>query len=158
MNIGVETGDPAVMQTQAKIGMTLEKLRRVRDDAKRAGLKLHFLLLIGLPDETRESIYSTYKLLCNLNPETIGVCVVTPYPGTPLYEEAKKKGWIETEDWMKFGGHSPTMHTDNLSSGDLAAAQCMINKWYGIRCSHSVKKWIRMRLLDHCFRRWVSQQ
>jgi radical SAM superfamily enzyme YgiQ (UPF0313 family) len=158
MNIGVETGDPAVMQTQAKIGMTLEKLKRVRDDAKRLGLELHFLLLIGLPDETRESLYMTYRLLRELDPETVGVCVVTPYPGTPLYEEAKKKGWMETEDWTRFGGHFPVMHTDNLSMADLTAAQHMINEWYLTRHAHPLKGWIGMKLLDRCFRRWASRR
>lgn len=154
MNIGVETGSPEVMETQAKIGMTLEKLNSVRKDAKELGLKLHFLLMIGLPKETKRSIYETYKLICDLKPESIGVCIVTPYPGTQLYQEAKEKGWIETEDWTRFGGHFPVMHTDNLSSADLLKAREMLNRGFCLSNRSSLINWIKLKFLDSGFKRW----
>jgi len=155
MNIGVETGDPEVMETQAKVGMTLEKLKSIRETAQKLGLKLHFLLMIGLPDETKVSLYETYKLICDLRPESIGICMVTPYPGTQLYEEAKKKEWIETGDWAKFGGHFPIMHTDNLSSQDLLKVQEMIYRGFHF-LSKGLRGRIGLRFLDYRFKRWVS--
>lgn len=128
INIGVESGDTEVMENQAKIGMTLEKLKVIREKGRALGLKLHFLLMVGLPKETRESIYMTYRLVAELKPESLGVTVLTPYPGTPFYFEAKEKGWIETENWSEFGGHKPVMHTDALSSGDLDYARNMLNR------------------------------
>ena len=156
MNIGVETGDPEVLQRQAKTGMTLDKLRAIKKIAQQLGLRLHFLLMIGLPEETKKSLYQTYKLVCSLNPETVGITIVTPYPGTQLYIEAKEKGWIETEDWTRFGGHSPIMHTDNLSSQALLKAQKMIYQGFSLSGKGSLKRWIRLRLLNYRFRRWVS--
>lgn len=156
MNIGVETGDPEVMQTQAKIGMTLEKLKTIRKMAKELGLQLHFLLMIGLPNETKKSLYETYKLICDLKPETMGVCIVTPYPGTPLYAEAKEKGWIETEDWTRFGGHLPVMHTDNLSSQDLLKAQKLLHQEFYLLNEKLLKKWVKSKILEYRFKRWLS--
>ena len=154
MNIGVETGDEEVLTTHAKIGMTLGKLKTIRKAAQKIGLRLHFLVMIGLPNETKESWYKTYKLICDLKPETVGVCIVTPYPGTPLYTEAKEKGWIETEDWSKFGGHFPVMHTNNFSSQDLIKAKQMLHQGF---CSlhKSIISWIRAKLLDYRFKRWA---
>ena len=156
MNIGVETGDPEVLERQAKIGMTFDKLRAIRKIAQQLGLRLHFLLMIGLPKETKKSLYETYKLICTLRPETIGIAIVTPYPGTPLYAEAKEKNWIETEDWTRFGGHSPIMHTDNLSSQDVLKALGMIYQGFSLLDKGPLKGWIRLRLLNYRFRRWVS--
>ncbi len=155
MNIGVETGDPDVLQTQAKKGMTLKKLKIVSKTAQQLGLKLHFLLMIGLPEETKHSLYKTFKLICNLRPESIGICIATPYPGTPLYVEAQKKGWIETEDWTKFGGHFPIMHTDNLSSKDLVEAQEMIYQGFHL-LRRGLKGWIGLRFLDYNFKKWIK--
>lgn len=155
MNIGVETGDLEVLQTQAKIGMTLEKLKTIKETGQKLGLKLHFLLMVGLPNETKQSLYKTYKLICDLRPESIGICIVTPYPGTPLYFEAKKKGWIETEDWTKFGGHFPIMHTDNLSTQDLIKAWEMIYEGFHL-LQKGLGGWIRLRSLDYRFKRWVQ--
>jgi len=155
MNIGVETGDPEVMETQAKIGMTLDKLKVIKKTAQELGLRLHFLLMIGLPKETKRSLYETYKLVRDLKPESVGICIITPYPGTPLHTEAKQKGWIETENWSKFGGHFPVMHTDNLSSQDLTKAQQMILKGlYALR-EDSPKGWLKSRFLNFRFKRWV---
>ncbi len=156
MNIGVETGDPEVLEKQAKIGMTLDKLRAIRKIAQQLGLRLHFLLMIGLPEETKKSLYQTYKLICSLRPETIGITIVTPYPGTQLYIEAKEKGWLEAEDWTRFGGHSPIMHTDNLSSQDLLEAQRMIYQGFSLLRKGPLEGWVRSKLLDYRFRKWIS--
>ena len=133
MNIGVETGDPELMRKQAKAGLTIEKLNLIIKAARELKLKLHLLLMIGLPQETKGSLYKTYKLIRDLRPESIGVCIVTPYPGTALYEQARQKGWIESEDWTRFGGHYPVMHTDNFSAKDLSRAHRMI--MYGFNLS-----------------------
>jgi radical SAM superfamily enzyme YgiQ (UPF0313 family) len=157
MNIGVETGDPQLMQTQAKIGLTLEKLKTIRKTALGLGLRLHFLLMIGLPKETKSSLYETYRLIYDLRPETLGVCIVTPYPGTPLYAEAKQKGWIETDDWTRFGGHLPVMHTDHLSSQDLLKVQRMLHQRFYLLNESSFKSRIKSMILDYRFKRWLAQ-
>jgi radical SAM superfamily enzyme YgiQ (UPF0313 family) len=134
INIGVESGDTEVMETQAKIGMTLDKLKFVRETAGQLGLKLHFLLMVGLPKETKKSIYLTYKLIEELRPETIGITILTPYPGTPFYFEAEKKGLIETENWSDFGGHKPVIHTAGLTAEDLTYAREILDRiFYGLR-------------------------
>lgn len=156
MNIGVETGDPEVMETKAKIGLTMDKLISVRDWAQQIGLRLHFLLMLGLPEETKQSIYKTHKLLCGLKPKTMGVCIVTPYPGTQLYKEAKQKGWIESEDWSRYGGHYPVMHTDDVSADDLMKARRMMQLGF-----YFLKKRFTGRLglflLDYYFKRWINR-
>lgn len=156
MNIGVETGDPKVLESQAKIGTTLEALEKVRSFSKGLGIKLHFLLMIGLPSETKASLYQTHKLVQKLAPESIGITFVTPYPGTPLYYEAKEKGWIETEEWTKFGGHLPVMHTDNLSSQDLLKAQKLLHQGFYLLNEKLLKKWVKSKILEYRFKRWLS--
>ena len=156
MNIGVETGDPEVMETQAKIGMTLEKLKTIRRTAQEVGLRLHFLLIIGFPKETKRSLYETYRLTCDLKPESIGVCIITPYPGTPLYAEAKEKRWIETEDWTRFGGHFPIMHTDNLSTEELFFANHMLTKGFRFSKYPGLINKVKGKALDLRFRNWAQ--
>lgn len=126
INIGVETGDPKVMEIQGKPGVTIAALEKIKKAADRIGIKLHFLLLIGLPAETRKSLYQTFKLIKRLKPYSLGVTVITPYPGTLLWEEAKRGGWIETKDWSAYSGNLPTMHTDNLKPWEMKLAQKLI--------------------------------
>ena len=156
INIGVETGDPKVLEHQAKLGTTLETLETVKSTSKELGIKLHFLLMVGLPNETKASLYKTFKLVKKLVPESIGITFVTPYPGTPLYYEAKEKGWLETEEWGKFGGNYPVMHTDNLSTQDLLTARKMIYQDFYFSSSRSLKSIIGTKLLNYRFKKWAS--
>src|SRR5438093_498275 len=85
MLVGVETGDEAVMHhKEGKKGLTVPKLAHLRRRARELGIRLHFLLIAGLPHETRSSIVDTYDLVMRHDPDTIGLTVITPYPGTPL--------------------------------------------------------------------------
>lgn len=137
INIGVETGDEDVMVGQAKRGLSMEKLIRLRNDAKEVGLALHFLMLVGFPDETRKSILASYDLIQDLQPESLGITLITPYPGTPLHEEAAKRGWIEKgTTWSDYGGHQPVMHTDNLATGELV---------HGLEALHRGFRLLKMR-------------
>lgn len=126
INIGVETGDAQVMKIQGKPGVSLKQLIEIKNAADKVGIKLHFLLLIGLPKETRRSLYHTFELIKKFKPYSLGVTVVTSYPGTPLWEEAKKRGWIETENWSAYSGNLSTMHTDNLKSWEIKFWQKLI--------------------------------
>lgn len=157
INIGVESGDTEVMETQAKIGMTFDKLKAIREVARTLGLRLHFLLMVGLPQETKKSIYKTYELIAELKPETTGVTIVTPYPGTPFYFEAKRKKWIETENWSEFGGHMPVMHTDNLSSRDLYYAQKMLNRIFHCLPGPGYLAQFKAKILGLRLKIWASR-
>ena len=91
MNIGVETGDEGSYVTSGKKkGLNLEKLRWLRNEAKRIGLNCTSFFPIGMPQETKKSIIETYDLIQRFKPESLRITVITPYPGTPLYTEAVK--------------------------------------------------------------------
>ena len=156
INVGVETGNEEIMHTQAKVGLTLPKLRALRGMAEDLGIRLHFLLIVGLPNETRKTIYDTYQLIRELDPETIGVTVITPYPGTPLYMEAKSKGWIETEDWSQYDGHVPTMHTDHLRSDEIAAARKWMHRGFSLAKRRDPWGRLKRHRHDASFREWAQ--
>lgn len=130
ISVGIETGDPKVLESEAKIGVNLTKIRNVVRASKKIGVKLHFLIMLGLPSETKNSLYKTFQLVKNLKPDSFGVTIVTPYPGTPLFKDAQKHGWVQSMDWSKFGGHTPVMKTNNLQRKDLRKAQKLIS--YGL--------------------------
>lgn len=158
INLGVETGDPALLAAEAKAGVSLEQLARVHADCRRLGVRLHFLLMVGLPGETRASLYRTYRLLRELTPDSIGITFITPYPGTPLFAEAKARGWITTEDWSRYGSDQPVMHTDRLSIAELKEARAMLGQAFDcLRGPASWRRRVRARLLERRFRRWAGR-
>lgn len=131
--VGVETGDEQVMHHRdGKKGLTIPKLAQVRAKASALGIRLHFLLIVGLPRETRESVVATYDLIRRYEPDTIGVTIITPYPGTPLHEEAVREGWLESASWGDYGGHQVPMHTPHLSREDLVTGKRFLEEGFAL--------------------------
>ncbi|HZR84469.1 MAG TPA: glycosyltransferase [Candidatus Binatia bacterium] len=131
--VGIETGDEDTMRLrEGKRGLTTSRLSAVREATRRLGIRLHFLLIAGLPTDTRQSIVDTYDLIVRHDPDTIGVTTITPYPGTPLHEQAVAEGWIDAHDWKAWGGHQVPMHTPNLSREELAIGRRMLEEAFEI--------------------------
>ncbi len=131
--IGVETGDEGVMHLRdGKKGLTVPKLAQVREAARRLGIRVHFLLIVGLPQETRESIVATYDLIQRHRPDTVGVTIITPYPGTPLYEDALREGWIDSLEARDYGGHQIPMHTPHLTREDLVIGKRFLEEGFDL--------------------------
>ncbi len=122
INVGVESGDEAVMQSVGKRGLTLETLHRVRGRAGTLGLKLHFLLQVGLPGETRKSALDTLDLIGNLRPDSVGLTYTTPYPGTPMWEQSRAKGWISSTRPEDYDAHTPILRTGTLTHDEIVVS------------------------------------
>jgi radical SAM superfamily enzyme YgiQ (UPF0313 family) len=156
MSVGVETGDPGLLESLAKKGVSIPQIADFCRWARELGMWVHFLLMVGLPGERRESIYKTYEIVKTLNPDSIGVTIITPYPGTPLYFESRNKGWISAEDWSKFGGHTPIMGTDDLTRGEMVMGQQMIFQGFKRVKDDSWLGFFRRRLFERGFQKWVA--
>lgn len=121
INLGIESGDTSLVESSKK-GLDFGHLSDIVSAAKRIGIRLHLLFMMGLPVETKRSFWKTYTLIKKLRPESVGVTIVTPFPGTPLYAEALKKGWIKDKEFSHYGSHYAVMKTGKLSRLRIYAA------------------------------------
>nr|CAI47658.1 putative Fe-S oxidoreductase 4 [Streptoalloteichus hindustanus] len=133
VEVGVESGDPEMQATAVRKRLDLDTVRRFHAVARKAGLKLVFLFLIGLPRETRMSIRRTFDFILELGlaHTEFNLSVITPYPGTELHQIAVDKGWIDgSQD--NFTSHNAVMHTDQLTIGDLEQASRFVDELHGV--------------------------
>ncbi|MBI1910802.1 MAG: radical SAM protein [Deltaproteobacteria bacterium] len=74
--------------------------------AKKAGLEPHVTSMIGYPWEEKKDAEETINFAKDMFRkgyiDTLQATIVVPYPGTPMYEESKKNGWLITEDWERY--------------------------------------------------------
>jgi radical SAM superfamily enzyme YgiQ (UPF0313 family) len=96
-------------------GVTVEGMIEEIQWASKAGLEPHITIMVGYPWETREDAWNTFKLAKYFFEKgwakTLQVTVVIPYPGTKLFEQAKKEGWLKTVDWDDYDMKKPVMKT-----------------------------------------------
>lgn len=98
---GVESADPEVLRRIPK-HISLEDVERTVRDCHALGIQTHATYLLGLPGETRESARRTVEFALNLGTHTLQFAIATPYPGTALYDRARREGWLTKESWLDF--------------------------------------------------------
>jgi len=89
VDFGVESGDAEMLKTIKK-GVTLEQTENAVKMAKKAGLKVGVNIIIGHPNETKETAKRTIDYAVKLNGDVTAIGLMVPYPGTEVAEMAKK--------------------------------------------------------------------
>ncbi len=128
--VGVESGSDEILKNIKK-GITTEQIRRFMKSCKKLGISVHATFVLGLPGETRETIEKSIEFAKEIDPDTIQVSIATPYPGTELYEEAKRNGWLVSEDVVSDGIQIPALEYENLSKEEIfLAVERFYNRFY----------------------------
>ncbi len=104
--------------------MKIEEVEKVLGWAKGAKLNPHLTVMIGYPWETKREIKKTLDFTRDLFKkglaDTLQATIVIPYPGTPLFAEAKRKGWLKTLNWDQYDMREPILKTE-MRGGEIKA-------------------------------------
>ena len=98
---GVETGDEDILLSIDK-KVDHDTIRQAFKNAKDVGLETIAFLIIGLPGETRETMQRTIDFAIELDPLIANFSMMTPYPGTKVYEIVKRQGRFLINDWEDY--------------------------------------------------------
>jgi len=104
LEVGIESGSNEVLKRinkQITVEQAVEAVRII----KKAGIEVDANFILGHPHETIESVKATIDFAANLNPTNLAVGIMTPYPGTKIYEMALQGegGYrLLTKDWSKY--------------------------------------------------------
>jgi radical SAM superfamily enzyme YgiQ (UPF0313 family) len=119
--VGYESGNDAILHNIKK-GLRTDIARRFTADCRKLGIVIHGTFILGLPGETVQTIDETIRFALDINPHTIQVSLAAPYPGTELYRQAVKNGWLTENDGLNLV-NSEGVQLAPLSYPGLAAAQ-----------------------------------
>jgi len=84
---GVESGSDRILKLINK-GITSEQNYEARRLIGEAGIHYEAFTMIGLPSETRHDVDLTIKWLKKAKPDDFDIGIVTPYPGSKMYDSA----------------------------------------------------------------------
>jgi len=81
--------------------------------ATKAGLYPHITIMFGYPWETYQEALNTLRLGTWLLKKgyayTMQATMVIPYPGSSLFQECQKNGWLKTLNWDDYDMKEPVM-------------------------------------------------
>jgi anaerobic magnesium-protoporphyrin IX monomethyl ester cyclase len=84
---------------------------------RRYGIQTHASFIIGAIDETKAMVKETIRFAKALRPEAVQFSILTPYPGTRLFNEVRNR--IRTYDWDLYDCLHSVIELDYLSKDDL---------------------------------------
>ena len=97
LKFGLESGNQKTLDKLNK-GINIENILDGCRMAKKAGLTVHLTMIVGYPWETKEDAMKTFELAKKLmqsgKADLLQATVLVPYPGTPLWKEAKENDWF----------------------------------------------------------------
>lgn len=122
--VGFESGSQLILDRMKK-KLNLNQSRQFVKDAKRAGIMVHGCYLVGLPEETQETLEATLAFAKDLNTDTAQFFPLMVYPGTEAYDWANKNGYLATCDFSSWltpdGLHNCVVDRQDLSHTQLVA-------------------------------------
>jgi anaerobic magnesium-protoporphyrin IX monomethyl ester cyclase len=127
--VGFESGDVDVINGMKKNNddrrdakYHAEAHRFVRR-CRESGIMVHGCFMVGNLNETPASMENTLNFAKKLRPDTAQFFPIMVYPGTTAYEEAKKRNYIQIEDWgawlTKDGLHNSVVTLPNITHEQL---------------------------------------
>lgn len=136
VDFGIESGDPAIIDKVHK-GIRLDQVREAVGFAREAGLHTNGFFIIGHPGETWKSALRTVRFAARCGVDSIAVGVMVPYPGTEVWEYAKKgeHGYrLVTEDWRAYDKYfGNALELQSLTHRQLDGLQIVTYVWFHMR-------------------------
>ena len=135
--IGLESGNLAVHQHIGK-GVSPNTIRETFAAFKRAGILRRSYVLIGTPPETKETVADTERLIDEVQPDTISITILAPYPGSQYYDPIKHANL----DWSlidEYGGSNPWA-SDYLTHQELLDERARLLEKYGGKLAKIMEK------------------
>ena len=100
MSIGFESLNPDILKSMNKGANRLQNYSTVVNNLHRNGIAIQGYFMFGFDDDSEKSFQATYDFIMQNRIEFPVFSLVTPFPGTPYYEEMKPR--IRHFDWDKY--------------------------------------------------------
>ena len=102
VSMGLESGNERILNYLKGTNINIKDHARAIRIFKKYGIEPSASFIIGSPDETREEILQTLKFIKDSKLRGFGVYVLTPLPGTPVWDYAKGRKMVnEKMDWSR---------------------------------------------------------
>ncbi len=144
---GVESASQETLDRIGK-GIRVEQAVKVFRWVKELGGFATASFILGFPWESIEDMKRTVEFAIKLNPDYAQFTVLTPYPGTPMYEFAVKNNLIVDWNWEHYTTLRPVMRGFMFSARELGRMLTYAYRKFYLRFSFIFRELKAGRLKD----------
>jgi anaerobic magnesium-protoporphyrin IX monomethyl ester cyclase len=162
---GVESGNQKGLDYLNK-GTTVEQIRNAFELTRKAGVKPMAYFILGIPVETYEDELRTIEFAKEIRPAYAQFSVLSPTPGTRLYDAAIEMGWyreVDAQNPMDKDIKRPAIINENWDEDRLnrilreAHRRFYLSPWYiweKIKEISDLKEFVRKAMAGIRLLRW----
>ena len=116
---GIESVSEEQLQSMRKTFKEIEHLESALKKIKKMGILIHASMIFGFDSDTKEIFNETVRFLIKNKVSTVSFNILTPYPGTKIYEDLKKENRLTTTDWRYYDHNTVVFKPTNMTPYEL---------------------------------------
>jgi len=141
--IGIESRKQETLDSYNK-KISAEISREAISILKNNKIEMTASFIIGALHEDKEMVEDTLRFAKSLNPNTVSFTILTPYPGTDLFEQVKDR--IITFDWRKYDGIHSVIRLKHFKPMQLQLTVLRFYISFYLRSLASIKDFLKFYL------------
>lgn len=146
---GIESGSDEILKKYKK-GYTTERIKETLRICSKLSIKTVGTFILGLPEETRETINDTINLACSIGCDYASFHIAVPRLGTELKKQLCEEHFIsDSLDAMDQSGSFIAMSTKFLSKKEVLEYRKKAHISFYLRPSFIFKKIMKIKSLHH---------
>jgi radical SAM superfamily enzyme YgiQ (UPF0313 family) len=126
--LGIESVSEEQMQTMHKAIKDIEELEKALKKIKKMGILIHASMVFGFDTDIKETFKDSLRFLIRNKVSTVSFNILTPYPGTKVYDDLKKENRLTTEDWKYYDHNTVVFKPKNMSPFELQTCKTFARK------------------------------
>ena len=158
--IGFESINDKAIDSVNKVQNSVGKYERLVEELHKRGIMINASFVFGLDEDDSSVFEKTLDWIVKNKIETVTSHILTPYPGTRLYENLHKQGRITDFDLSKYNTANVVYRPKNMTQEELYKGYLWIYKEvYSFknivkRLPNSKKQWIPYLAFNLLYRRF----
>lgn len=110
-----------------KVEEYIDAVKKIHDHK----MLVHGFFMFGFDHDPKTIFKDTMDFIRQTGIDSVNFSILTPFPGTPLFEELDKEGRINTKDWTKyFYSKDPVFTPNNFTKEELISNLITLYKEY----------------------------
>ena len=123
---GLESVTSSQLQKMRKAIKELEGVRQAIRTIKDYGIYFHASVIFGFDSDTRDTFPETLEFLQENRISSASINVLTPYPGTRVFDQLKREGRLLTQEWTYYDHSTTVFQPKNMSPFELQAGRLWV--------------------------------
>jgi radical SAM superfamily enzyme YgiQ (UPF0313 family) len=117
---GIESVSPSSLTGMKKSLKSIEETEEAIKSIQDNGIAFHPSIILGFDTDTKAIFDDTLEFLARTKLPTMALHVLTPYPGTRIYQRFRDQGRIISQDWSHYDHSTVVFQPKNMTPQELA--------------------------------------